>query len=136
MHKNVSPKNLSLKEPETQYDIRSDGIVVKLRCPKCGADKFRSNLGFQNHCRLQCKLIFSSTEDRIQRCGVEVANETISKTLVNTQSSSYGHSLKISMINAESLNESLQDFEPEYDAANLHLSGEDSDRIDSFDLVL
>jgi len=59
-------------EPQAQYELLADGTVVRLRCPKCGADRFRSMLGFLNHCRIHCRLVFSSPEERLQRCGVPV----------------------------------------------------------------
>ena len=59
-----------------QYETKPDGSVVKLRCPVCEADKFKSILGFLNHCRINCKVIFASPEDRQTRAGVPVdANE-------------------------------------------------------------
>lgn len=65
---NQSEKTQS--EPQPQYEVRSDGAFVKMRCPKCGAEKFRSMLGFLNHCRIHCRLVFSSQDERLQKCGV------------------------------------------------------------------
>lgn len=59
-------------EPHAQYEVKPDGTIVRMRCPKCGADKFRSMLGFLNHCRIHCRLVFSSQDDRLQRCGVPI----------------------------------------------------------------
>lgn len=53
-----------------QYEIRADGTIVKLQCPQCAADKFKSMLGFLNHCRIHCHVLFTSPEDRQQRAGV------------------------------------------------------------------
>lgn len=66
--KEKQPQN----EPQPQYEIRPDGGVVRMRCPKCGADKFRSMLGFLNHCRIHCRLVFTGHDDRLARCGVLV----------------------------------------------------------------
>lgn len=59
-------------EPHAQYEVRPDGTIVRMRCPKCGAEQFRSMLGFLNHCRIHCRLTFSSQDERLQRCGVIV----------------------------------------------------------------
>lgn len=59
-------------EPHAQYEVKPDGTIVRMRCPKCGADKFRSMLGFLNHCRIHCHLVFSSQDDRLQRCGISI----------------------------------------------------------------
>lgn len=60
----------SLTAPTYQYEVRPDGQIVKMRCPKCKSDQFRSMLGFLNHCRIHCRLNFSSQDDRLHRCGV------------------------------------------------------------------
>lgn len=69
-----TPKERVQAEPHPQYEVRPDGTIVRMRCPKCGADKFRSMLGFLNHCRIHCRLVFSSQDDRLQRCGVPVVS--------------------------------------------------------------
>jgi hypothetical protein len=66
-----SPK-LVTKSSQHQYEIKPDGTAVKLRCPVCLSDKFKSMLGYLNHCRIHCKVIFSSPEDRQIRGGVPV----------------------------------------------------------------
>lgn len=58
--------------PKHQYEMRADGRIVKLRCPECHSDNFKSMLGFLNHCRIHCRVIFSGPEDRHQRAGVLV----------------------------------------------------------------
>lgn len=55
-----------------QYEMRADGTVVKLACPVCGAERFKSMLGFLNHCRIHCHVQFTSPEDRQLRAGVPV----------------------------------------------------------------
>lgn len=47
-------------------------LQCRMRCPKCGAEQFRSMLGFLNHCRIHCRLTFSSQDERLQRCGVVI----------------------------------------------------------------
>ena len=69
---NNTPLKLCSKSSQYQYEIRPDGTVVKLRCPICYSDKFKSMLGYLNHCRIHCKVIFSSPEDRQTRGGVPV----------------------------------------------------------------
>ncbi len=63
------------------YDLLPDGTVVKMVCPVCGAERFRSILGFINHCRLNCKLSFGSQDERLERCGVPVSEEEVPEHL-------------------------------------------------------
>lgn len=74
-------ERLPQNEPQPQYELLPDGQVVRMRCPKCGADLFRSMLGFLNHCRIHCHLAFTSSEDRLSRCGVRVSPEEASRFL-------------------------------------------------------
>ena len=67
-----SSRNHSATEPTSQYEVKPDGSIARMRCPKCGAHLFRSMLGFLNHCRIHCRLVFSSQDERLQRCGVLV----------------------------------------------------------------
>jgi len=64
-----------VNEPGPLYELCPDGSVVRLRCPVCGADRFRSLLGLVNHCRINCGLLVSNPEERIQRCGLPVGPE-------------------------------------------------------------
>lgn len=59
-------------EPSYQYDVTAEGVVVRMKCPKCDAEKFRSMLGFLNHCRIHCRLLFNSQDDRLLKCGIPV----------------------------------------------------------------
>ena len=76
IHPITSSKSISSAQ-QFQYDIRPDGTVLRMRCPTCGAEKFRSMLGFLNHCRIHCKLIFSNQEERLQNCGIPVPPDEI-----------------------------------------------------------
>jgi hypothetical protein len=69
--------NVPSSEPSPQYEIRADGAIIMMRCPSCGAERFRSMLGFLNHCRINCRLQFSSADDRQLRCGVVVDKESV-----------------------------------------------------------
>lgn len=64
-------------QPMHHFDVKADGVIVRLHCPKCGADKFRSILGFLNHCRINCGLVFSSQEERLQLCGIPVEPDQV-----------------------------------------------------------
>ena len=68
----IASDNTPSKSSQHQYEIRPDGSAVKLRCPVCYSDRFKSMLGYLNHCRIHCKVIFSSPEDRQTRGGVPV----------------------------------------------------------------
>lgn len=59
-------------EPGPLFEMCPDGSVVRLRCPVCGADRFRSILGMVNHCRINCGLMVANPDDRIQQCGIPV----------------------------------------------------------------
>lgn len=63
--------------PSLQYDILPDGRVVKMVCPVCGAEMFRSMLGFLNHCRMNCRISFANHDERLERCGVVVPEEEV-----------------------------------------------------------
>ena len=63
--------------PQVLYDVRGDGTVVRMRCPVCNQEKFRNMLGFVNHCRLNCKVIFVTQEERLIKGGVPVAPEDV-----------------------------------------------------------
>lgn len=86
-----------------QYDIRPDGTVVRMRCPTCGAEKFRSMLGFLNHCRIHCKLSFANQDDRLQRCGVVASPEEIPAEYQNLSHSLVQQSLELAQICADVL---------------------------------
>lgn len=62
----------SSNEPAFLYEMCPDGSLVRLRCPVCGAEKFRSVLGMVNHCRINCGLLIANPDDRIQQCGIPV----------------------------------------------------------------
>lgn len=64
-------------EPGPLFELCPDGSVVRLRCPVCSADRFRSVLGLVNHCRINCGLLVSNPEDRIQKCGIPVSRDEI-----------------------------------------------------------
>ena len=68
-------------EPGPLYELCPDGGVVRLRCPVCGADRFRSLLGFSNHCRINCGLHVSNPEERLQQCGVPVPADELPMAL-------------------------------------------------------
>lgn len=70
---------------EHQFEMRPDGSVVMLRCPKCFADKFKSPLGFVNHCRIHCHVIFSSPEDRQTRGAVPVDPSMVPMEIFGTK---------------------------------------------------
>ena len=69
-----------------------------MRCPTCGAEKFRSMLGFLNHCRIHCKLTFSNQEDRLQRCGVPISSEEIPVEFQNLSHSLIQKSMELAQI--------------------------------------
>lgn len=81
-----------------QYDIKPDGTVLRMRCPTCNAEKFRSMLGFLNHCRIHCKLTFSNQEDRLNRCGVPVPSEEIPVEFKNLSHSLIQKSMELAQI--------------------------------------
>lgn len=64
-------------DPAPLFEMCPDGSVVRLRCPECGADRFKSLLGMINHCRINCGLQISNPDERIQRCGVPCAPEEV-----------------------------------------------------------
>ena len=86
-----------------QYDIRPDGTILRMRCPTCGAEKFRSMLGFLNHCRIHCKLTFANQEDRLQRCGVAIPPEEVPPEFRNLSDSLIQKSLELAQICADVL---------------------------------
>jgi hypothetical protein len=74
-----------------------------MRCPTCGAEKFRSMLGFLNHCRIHCKLTFANQEDRLQRCGVEIPPEEVPLEFQNLSHSLIQKSMELAQICADVL---------------------------------
>lgn len=86
-----------------QYEIRSDGTVVRMRCPTCGADKFRSRLGFLNHCRIYCKLTFANQEERLQRCGIPVPPDEVPPEYRSLSLGTLQQSLQIAQLCADVL---------------------------------
>lgn len=64
-------------EPGPLFEMCPDGSVVRLRCPVCSADRFRSVLGLVNHCRINCGLLVSNPEERVQQCGIPVSRDEI-----------------------------------------------------------
>lgn len=81
-----------------QYDIKPDGTILRMRCPTCGAEKFRSMLGFLNHCRIHCKLAFANQEDRLHRCGVPIPTEEIPVEFQNLSHSLIQKSMELAQI--------------------------------------
>lgn len=49
---------------------RSDGVLVRLKCPKCSRSDFSNGQGFVNHCRNAHSLEFSSIDEAADECGV------------------------------------------------------------------
>lgn len=78
---NGAGSGVGSKEPGPVYELCPDGGVVRLRCPVCGADRFRSLLGFANHCRINCGLEVNNPEDRLQKCGVPVPADELPMAL-------------------------------------------------------
>ena len=74
-----------------------------MRCPTCGAEKFRSMLGFLNHCRIHCKLAFANQEDRLQRCGVAIPPEEVPFEFQNLSHSLIQKSMELAQICADVL---------------------------------
>lgn len=74
-----------------------------MRCPTCGAEKFRSMLGFLNHCRIHCKLTFANQEDRLQRCGVAIPPEEVPIEFQNLSHSLIQKSMELAQICADVL---------------------------------
>ena len=97
-----------------QYDIKPDGTVLRMRCPTCGAEKFRSMLGFLNHCRIHCKLTFSNQDDRLQRCGVPIPPEEIPVEFQNLSHSLIQKSMELAQICVDvQPTKVVEDFTPE-----------------------
>ena len=97
-----------------QYDIKPDGTVLRMRCPTCGAEKFRSMLGFLNHCRIHCKLTFANQEDRLQRCGVPIPPEEIPLEFQNLSHSLIQKSMELAQICVDvQPTKVVEDFTPE-----------------------
>lgn len=85
-----------------------------MRCPTCGAEKFRSMLGFLNHCRIHCKLVFANQEDRLQRCGIPVPAEEVPPEFQNLSHSLIQKSLELAQICADVLpTKIVEDLKPE-----------------------
>lgn len=120
-----SGKSISSAQ-QFQYDIRSDGTVLRMRCPTCGAEKFRSMLGFLNHCRIHCKLIFSNQEERLQNCGIPVPPDEIPLEFQNISHSLVKKSIELAQICADVLpTKIVEDSKPEImviEAGSLDLS--------------
>lgn len=51
---------------------KSDGAMVKLKCPDCGRHDFGSAQGFINHCRIGHSRTFSSHDAAAENCGEPV----------------------------------------------------------------
>lgn len=68
------PAPASTSEPMVLYETCPDGSIVRLRCPRCKAERFRSILGMVNHCRINCGLFVSNPDERIQQCGIPVVS--------------------------------------------------------------
>lgn len=110
---NLPSKPISSAQ-QYQYDIKPDGTVLRMRCPTCGAEKFRSMLGFLNHCRIHCKLTFSNQEDRLQRCGVPVLSEEIPFEFKNLSHSLIQKSMELAQICVDvQPTKIVEDFTPE-----------------------
>jgi hypothetical protein len=57
----------------------------------CLKEEFGNTLGFTNHCRIVHSIVFKSTEDRLEKCGIVVedadtATEIMAQLVQNTQS--------------------------------------------------
>ena len=101
-----------------------------MRCPSCGAEKFRSMLGFLNHCRIHCKLSFSNQEDRLQRCGIPVPLEETPAEYQNLSNSLIQKSMELAQICADVLpTKVLEDSRPE-----IHVSEENPIDLSDFGL--
>lgn len=101
-----------------------------MRCPTCGAEKFRSMLGFLNHCRIHCKLTFANQEDRLQRCGVVVPPEEVPIEFQNLSHSLIQKSMELAQICADVLpTKVIEDSTPE-----IHLSEEEPLILSEFGL--
>ena len=101
-----------------------------LKCPKCGADKFRSNLGFQNHCRLHCKLLFSSTEERIQKCGMDVDPSEVPESVFSMHPTQFERYLELARLSSQVGPEVAMERTPAHVASSDLFDGEGSDTVD------
>lgn len=84
-----------------QYEMRADGTVVRLRCPACGLERAKSRLGFYNHCRLSCKLIFADTDDRLLRCGLPVDPDEVPPDYFTRHPSVLRQEMNLAQLRAE-----------------------------------
>lgn len=83
------------------YEMRSDGSVVRMQCPKCKAEKFRSMLGFLNHCRIHCHLAFISQDDRLQRCGIPVDSSEVPPDYFTKHPSQMRQEMDLALLRAD-----------------------------------
>lgn len=121
---------MSIWQMEDWYSINVH-FIISLKCPKCGSEKFRSNLGFQNHCRLHCKLGFINTQDRIQKCGIPVEDteDVVATGLPKQHPSQIEKEAEIAQLTSDFL-QNMKEGNPQPDISGL-FDGEDSDTVDT-----
>lgn len=72
---------------------RSDGVTVKLVCPKCHRENFGSTQGFINHCRISHSLDFGSHDAAALACGVRILDSTEPNSTSTTSNNKFQKSV-------------------------------------------